>query len=311
MADHGERRRAPRTGIVVVNYGSHDLIERNLAGAVGDGSGTLTVVVVDNFSTAAEREACEAMCRLARWEFVPSPNVGFGEGVNAGVERLVDLGCDVVVMVNPDLAVSREALERLARLAGERPDRLVAPRIVTPLGNPWGRLGVIALGEGRLYTHGEDPGSPRWLSGACLALSVPLWRRLGGFTPGYFMYWEDVDLSYRVQRAGGELLLDDELVLVHDAGGTQPGGSAKSTMFTYYNCRNRLVFAALNLDRSLRWVWIRTSGAELRRAIGRANQTSTAAKLTRALWPALVGTASGLAFLAGVRPSSSTGRRIR
>lgn len=289
----------------MVNYGSHALIEQNLGDLAGDGS--TIVVVVDNFSTTTEREACARLCSASGWEFVPSPNVGFGEGINAGVAHALALGCDEIVMVNPDLALQAADLGRLVELSAARPDDLVAPRIMTPQGRPWGRLGVIQLEEGRLYTHGDHPGSPRWLSGACLAVSAPLWRRMGGFAPGYFMYWEDVDLSYRVQAAGGVLVLVDDLVVVHDAGGTQSTGSAKSALFTYYNCRNRLVFAARNLDRRQQRAWLRTTAAEVRRSIGRANQSRLAAKVTRALWPALLGTAAGLLFLARSRIAARRG----
>ena len=167
---------------------------------------------------------------------------------------------------------------------------------------------MISIGEGRLYTHGDHPGSPRWLSGACLAICASFWQQLGGFAPGYFMYWEDVDLSFRVQKAGGSLLLAQDIRVEHDAGGTQGGSTAKSWLFTYYNCRNRLVFAARNLTGRQQLVWVLTSGAELRRAIGRANMPDLGSRLTRALPPAVLGTAAGLGRLLAGRVVGFVGR---
>ena len=280
-----------RAGVVIVNYRSHALVEQNHARLRGSG---IHVVVVDNYSDDAERAACEDLCARQGWEFAPNVNSGFGEGVNLGMSRLIVAGCNSLVMANPDLQLGLEQLCELAGRALADPTALVAPQIVTPLGRPWGRLGVISIGEGRLYTHGDHPGSPRWLSGACLAISASLWLRLGGFTPGYFMYWEDVDLSFRAQKAGGSLVLAEDIRVEHDAGGTQGGSTAKSWLFTYYNCRNRLVFAARNLSGREQLVWVLTSGVELRRAIGRANFPDFRSRLTRVLPPALLGTIAGL-----------------
>lgn len=292
-----DRREVPgelRAGVVIVNFGSHALVEKNHGQLTGS---DVHVVVVDNYSDAPERSACERLCTRRGWEFVPNANTGFGDGVNVGMARLIAAGCNVLVTANPDLRVSAAQLEALAARALENPRALVAPQILTPLGRPWGRLGVISISEGRLYTHGDHPGSPRWLSGACLAVSASLWQQLGGFAPGYFMYWEDVDLSFRTQQSGGTLLLAEDIGVEHDAGGTQGGSTAKSWLFTYYNCRNRLVFAERNLTGRQQLVWVLASGAELRRAIGRANLPDRRSRLTRALPPALLGTVAGLGLL--------------
>lgn len=309
MAD---RRTVPgelRAGVAIVNFRSHAMIEQNFAGLAGRHD--VCVVVVDNFSDAAERSAASGMCERLGWNFVGNANTGFGEGVNVGMQRLIDDGCNAVVTANPDLALTAGQLKSIAGLALEEPRTLVAPLVVTPQGRPWGRLGVISIAEGRLYTHGDHPGSPRWLSGACLAASASLWQELGGFAAGYFMYWEDVDLAYRVQRAGGSLLLAEDVCVVHDAGGTQGSAEGKSWLFTYYNCRNRLVFAAKNLTAREQLGWLWSSGSEVRRSIGRAHQPDLRTRLTRALWPAVLGTVAGAFLLvtSGVRRLASRGRR--
>lgn len=44
-----------------------------------------------------------------------------------------------------------------------------------------------------------------WVNAACLVLPRPVWRSLGGFDEGYFMYCEDVDLCLRLRKAGWAL----------------------------------------------------------------------------------------------------------
>lgn len=277
-------------GVVVVNYASSELIARSFTDLP-------RVVVVDNFSSTAERDACTALCASRGWQLVAGPNVGYGEGVNAGLAELGD--CDVVVVANPDLSLSAEQVDALARAALDHPSDLVAPSIVGPSGRPWGGLGTISLTEGRLYTK-EAADGPRWLSGACLAATADLWRRLGGFSAGYFMYWEDVDLSYRVQELGGQCRVLDQPQVRHDVGGTQGG---KAGLYYFYNARNRLVFAARNRPAAERWLWLRGSAAELRRIVSRGAEPNVWAKLTRAAWPALLGTVAGARILLSGRRS--------
>ena len=62
-------------------------------------------------------------------------------------------------------------------------------------GNPWTRS---YRAERELVT--ERPAG--WLSGSCLLLRRAAFDEVGGFDPGYFMYFEDLDLGERLGRAG-------------------------------------------------------------------------------------------------------------
>src|SRR5690606_6019201 len=53
-------------------------------------------------------------------------------------------------------------------------------------------------------------------SGACLALPRRAWEALGGFSPDFFMYHEDVDLSLRMRLIGGRVGVDPAARVHHD-----------------------------------------------------------------------------------------------
>ncbi|PFG15651.1 GT2 family glycosyltransferase [Propionicimonas paludicola] len=269
-------------GVVVVNYASSELIARNFSDLAGQ-----PVILVDNFSTTAERDACAQLAADRGWLSVAGPNVGYGEGANLGLRRLSDAGCEAMIVANPDLELDRDQVAQLGAAALEHPDDLVGPLLINSDGSIWGGLGSIAVDQGRIFSRGE-PTAPYWLSGACLAASAALWQRLGGFAEGYFMYWEDVDLSYRAQVAGGTCRQLEAVRVRHDVGGTQGG---KSALYSYYNARNRLVFAAKNLSPAQQRIWRAARWRELRRVVSR--QPDRLAKLTRGLWPALRGTLAG------------------
>ncbi|GAA4752555.1 hypothetical protein GCM10023328_39700 [Modestobacter marinus] len=253
-------------GLVVVNYGSSRLIEANLAGADPTGP-SVRVVVVDNFSSTAERQAVETLTAARGWDLVALPdNRGFGAAVNAGIDAARQAGCVTFLLLNPDASIAPAVVEELRRHSLREPLALLSPRIVTPEGAVFFDGAQLYTDTGRL--RGRRPAGPRsrpggpveeWLTGACLVVHDDLLRRAGGLAEDFFLYWEDVEFSHRCLAAGGTLTVRSDLVAVHDAGGTQGPrrGRAKSALYYRYNCRNRLLFAARNLGRRqlLRWVW--------------------------------------------------------
>lgn len=295
-----------RTAVVVVSYGAPELLLRNAAMTSSASSGSTLFVVVDSWSSDAVRERTREIVADHGWELVaPGANVGFGVGCNLGVDRARELGAETVVLVNPDLALTPRDLEVLVRRVHAEPDALVAPRVVRPDGSPYA-AGIIDLRlvDGTMRASGRRPtGEPveayqEWLSGACLACTVDLWDRVGGFDPRYFLYWEDVDLSRRVLEAGGRLVVADDAVAVHDEGGTQSRTSprAKSATYYRYSLRNRLLYASIWLDDAGRDRWRRTALRAARSVVlqGGRRQLLTSTVAWRAAWG---GTRDGLRLL--------------
>ena len=256
----------PPSAVVVVNYGSHALLAANLT-AVSRHSPDLIVVVVDNFSTAAELAAVSALANQQGWRLVPSPeNLGYGAGTNLGVAAARAAGAEQLLLLNPDASIDAESLQVLRDTVTADPMVLAAPVVRTPGGRVWSDGTDVDLDNGRMRatrkrTADEAGRKQMWLSGAVLMLSTQLWDRIGGFDERYFLYWEDVDLSFRVREAGGTLAVVREATAVHDEGGTHQasGSRARSETYYYYNIRNRLLFAAAHLDRAGRRRWVRTA----------------------------------------------------
>ncbi|SDR75959.1 Glycosyltransferase, GT2 family [Friedmanniella luteola] len=293
----------PRCAAVVVNYGSSALLATNLT-AVAAASPDLDVVVVDNFTSAAELAAVRTLCAARGWLLVASPtNVGFGSGVNLGARAALDAGAEQLLLLNPDARLDGSALERLQRVVAADPMVMVGPVVRTVDGRVWSDGTDLYLDRGSMRATRKRPTDPEprvemWLSGACLLLSRRLWDAVGGFDDRYFLYWEDVDLSRRVREAGGSLRVVREAEAVHDEGGTQGegGGRAKSATYYRYNIRNRLLFAGQHLDAADRRRWVATALPEAYAIVLRGGRrqllTSTAP------WTAMVGgTLDGLRLL--------------
>jgi len=261
--------------VVVVNYGSSALLGRNLL-PLCVARPDVTVVVVDNFSSDPERERLRELSSLHGWRLLEQDNLGFGVGANVGVEEAVAAGCDHFLLMNPDLVIDPDSLGRLEAAWRDQSDALLSPRIERPDGSVWFGGAALDLRRGRTISRPSLPGSADecpWLSGACLMVGAVTWQALGGFDGDYFLYWEDVDLSFRAAQMGVPLSVCSESRAVHDEGGTQerPTGGALSWDYYYFNIRNRLLFASRNLPVGTQRLWRRQTVRESYRIMLRGN----------------------------------------
>jgi GT2 family glycosyltransferase len=257
--------------IIVVNYGSSDLLAQNVT-PLSVSIPEALVVVVDNFTTPEERSRVASLADLNGWSTVMSEmNEGFGIGMNRGVAEALALGANVFLLLNPDATIDRASVDQLVHDVVRTPLTMLSPTVERPDGSIWFDGSDLYLDDGRIRAarrrsalYGDRYRA--WLSGACLVVSKELWLRIGGFSEGYFLYWEDVDLSWRAQAAGGAISVHPIARAVHAEGGTQDvgahrSGQAKSTSYYYYNIRNRLLFASLHLDTFTLGAWLRASRA--------------------------------------------------
>lgn len=215
-------RAAPTVGIVTVAYRSDDvlpLLLDSLPAAVG---GAFVVAIADNLPADGSTVERLAMEHGARYVPLPS-NPGYGAAINAAVAAL-PASVQWIVVSNPDVVYRSGAISELVRAANaddtigatgpavENADGTIypsarsIPSLRTGIGhalfgsiwvkNPWTtayRDGNAAPGKSR------DVG---WLSGSCFVVRRSAFERIGGFDEEYFMYFEDVDLGYRLGTAG-------------------------------------------------------------------------------------------------------------
>lgn len=219
---------------VIVSYNVRDLLLKCIASLRADG--IEHIVVVDNASKDGSAEAA----RLADPEVdvvALDENLGFGSGANRGVART---STPYVVILNPDLEVEPGATKALLDVLDRMPDvGIVAPRIETPDGRlyPSARTFpdmVDAAGHAFLhFVWRSNPFSRRykmldwdhaaacdvdWVAGTHLVVRRTAWDAVGGFDEAFFMYLEDVDLCWRMARAGWRVRYEPAARVVHAIG---------------------------------------------------------------------------------------------
>ena len=222
-----------RTVAVVVNYESGSALTR----CVDDLArcGLDAVVVVDNGSTDGSLDA--AMVASPRIEIVdPGENLGYGAAVNRGVAAT---SSDFLLICNPDLEVPVGVVETLVGvLVADSEVAIAGPLIRTPSGEryPSARqfpsiidaaghalLGIFAPDNRftRRYQRSEldsicdESLHVDWVSGACFLVRRDAYEQVGGFDESFFMYLEDVDLCWRLGRAGWRVAYAPAASVVH------------------------------------------------------------------------------------------------
>jgi N-acetylglucosaminyl-diphospho-decaprenol L-rhamnosyltransferase len=220
---------------VVVNFNAAE----HLAGCLGSiaDNGIDDTVVVDNGSIDDSRTAVEA--EDASW-LPAGSNLGYGRAANLGAQSPTAKAADYLLICNPDVQILPGAVAQLIDVLEEDPSIGVAgPAINNPDGSlyPSARTFpdmVDAIGHGLLgmiaprnrftrryrlldWDH-RELAKVDWVSGACFVARRAAWDSVGGFDPAYFMYMEDVDLCWRIGRAGWGVAYEPAAEVVHVQG---------------------------------------------------------------------------------------------
>jgi N-acetylglucosaminyl-diphospho-decaprenol L-rhamnosyltransferase len=200
---------------------------------------SVEIIVVDNASTddtASVLGELYPSVRLVRND----ENVGFAAAANRGAALSAGR---YLLFLNSDARLLPRALAALHALAETQARAGV---VGAQLHNPDGSfqashagfptlsqefLILSSLGRllyGRAYpshaAHEERGPQPvDWVSGACMLIRRAAFDALGGFDPGYFMYAEEVDLCYRMRRAGWQTWYEPAAHVLHVGGASSSG----------------------------------------------------------------------------------------
>ena len=217
-----ERRaaHAPIT-VAVVSWNTRELLADCLESLRDDTrAGLAEVWVVDNAS--ADGSAAMVRERFPWAQLVAATeNLGFGAAVNLVAART---SSPWLAPANADIRFEVGALARLHAAAEGHPEAgAIAPRLILPDGStqqsvyPFPTLPFTVayllggLSASRRLSRrwclgpGFDPSKPRevpWAVGACLLVRRDSWDQAGGFDERQWMYAEDLDLGWRLRRAG-------------------------------------------------------------------------------------------------------------
>ena len=201
----------------IVLYKSRDTLEpllQSLSDHIRPGD---EVLFADNSPTSIDSEFVQDRCAALGFDFtyfsLPD-NPGFGAANNFLVEHS---NGDFLVFLNPDAELLK------IPHASRWPMGISGASITTSDHKParlWGRSRTIG-DEIRMRWLRRVPKYPQgtgYVSGAAMALRKEDFKALGGFSPEYFMYYEDIDICKRAGIIGIPVNISWEWEVMHIGG---------------------------------------------------------------------------------------------
>ena len=148
---------------------------------------------------------------------IESPhNLGFARANNIAIRQTQS---EYVLLLNPDTFIAEDSLNQVLGFMDEHPkaggvgvkmhnaDGTVARESRRGLPTPWVSLLKMFGRPGRYYLSHlswDEPGQIEVMSGAFCMLRRKVLDEVGLLDEDFFMYGEDIDLSYRILRGGYE-----------------------------------------------------------------------------------------------------------
>jgi GT2 family glycosyltransferase len=205
----------PRLSVLVVAYQSAPALRALLPALERELRDGDELVVVDNASSDDSAALAErAGARVVR----NAGNRGFAAACD---QAAAAASGDLLLLLNPDSIPEpgfREAIERpWGRGWDAWMGMVLDGDVVNTSGGVVHFTGLAWAGEaGELAPAHPHPREVGFLSGACLAIPRATWASLGGFSPEFFMYHEDVDLSLRLRLRGARIGVEPDARVDHD-----------------------------------------------------------------------------------------------
>ncbi|MDP1547601.1 MAG: glycosyltransferase family 2 protein [Anaerolineales bacterium] len=178
----------------------------------------LCVVLADNGSTDGSAEVVTQKfpaVKICRQDV----NAGISGGYNLGIEYALRHDCQYIIVMNNDTVADKEMISQLVQAFVDHPKvGMTTPKIYHYYGD---RQRIWCVGAKwrpfppSVKTIGSDaPDGPKfqryinleYATSCCLMMSRESLEKVGLFDPGYYLYYDDWDLSTRYRTAGYEIL---------------------------------------------------------------------------------------------------------
>jgi N-acetylglucosaminyl-diphospho-decaprenol L-rhamnosyltransferase len=221
--------------VAIINWNTRDLLRDCLRSVAAERPDE--IVVVDNGSTDGSVAMVHAEFPQVIVE-VRADNPGYGAAANTALQRC---RAKYVLLLNSDTLLHGGTLEALTAALDAHPTAgLVGPRVINPDGSlqpscfpfpgpavplmkrqPFaglaGLVPSLALRFPVRFAHNRERQVP-WVVGAVLAIRRAAFEAVDGFDETFHMYYEEVDLCYRLAGAGWATWFTPAATVVHLGG---------------------------------------------------------------------------------------------
>lgn len=275
----------PDISIVIVNYNVKDYLLQCLDSIKRASKDiTVEVIVVDNNSIDGSVEELQPKFNWVHW-IALQENIGFGRANNVGMQHVRS---NYLLYLNPDTIIAEDTLRVMVDYMNANADVGIAGCKVLNgdgsfqvacrrgLPTPWvsfcklfGLQGLfpqskLFAGYNLTYKSIDETYEVDALIGAFMVGRTSVLKQIGGFDPQFFMYGEDIDLCYRIQKLGLKVMYVHTTSIIHYKGESTRRSSLNEVK-VFYSAMH--IFAAKHFNGSSLYLWLLTVGIWLRTAV--------------------------------------------
>lgn len=226
---------ATDVSIIYVNYHTSSLIRDSIL-SIGEKVKGISyeIIVVDNNSEKnLEEKLQDAIPYTVKTRYVYlEENIGFGGANNAGAEQAEG---KYLFFLNPDTLLLNNAIKVLYDFMEVHPEagacggnlteshqkpsysfRKILPGVNWEFQELTHYIFSHPLNKvNNYYNFTDQPVKVAYISGADLMVRQKVFKETGGFDPTLFMYWDDVEICRRIDKAGYEIFNVPEAKICH------------------------------------------------------------------------------------------------
>lgn len=219
-----------KTCVIIVNFFGSAKTERCVSSLIDQAVDT--VYLVDNSASPDESQKLEQFVKRVSTDndrpivrlHINDENLGFGRAVNGIIRHDLKIsgGHDFYMVINNDAEATPKMVENLVSIIEQNSSLWLLSPLVTS-----GNGSIENFRYSRLFgatTHTRNPLSFPFLSGCCLVFRKSLVENVPLFDEDFFMYGEDVHLSWRVQKQGGIIHCARDIQVIHEGTGSSHYG---------------------------------------------------------------------------------------
>lgn len=211
--------------IIILSYNTSELLRKCLTSLfIQLRDQPFEVIVVDNASTDDSVSMVKKDFKQVR-VIENTENVGFAKGCNRGAQ---DSKSEYLLFLNSDTEVLLpDILEKLTALFEDPTVGIAGGLMINPDNSYQRSFGnfytlphvakMLFLGEKSEISSQKFHSIQKtdWVSGGFMMVKKSVFDQVKGFDEGYFMYVEDVDLCYKVTKAGYSVVIDPSIQIHH------------------------------------------------------------------------------------------------
>ncbi len=246
-----------KTALILVNWNSFEYTNQCLV-SLNNCIQNFEVIVVDNGSTDGSGKELKAQHRHITL-LQSASNLGFAGGNNVGINYAIDQSFEYIMLLNNDTFVEPDFIDVLVNYMDKHPEvGIIQPKIychhdrtlIWDGGSYFNPIFTLPYTPGALKkeraSHNQLKGID-WVTGCAFFTRASILKKSGLLNEKFFIYFEDVDLSFRIKKLGYQLKYHPKSVVYHIAGMSNKSKSKQKEGYVnpivhYLIQRNRIWF---------------------------------------------------------------------